>query len=809
MLGMTNSIQFDVDDPRSSKIAEAIANKTAKKILNILAEGEKSASDIASELDAPLNTVTYNLSKLVEAGLVEKSKKFFWSSKGKKMEFYKLSNKRIIISPKSWGKKIAPIVAVLAVVVVALIAVMMQPVKQDGVVLTGEGDLKNFADVDEMKALLEDSGDYYGGFGLTKNAAFAESAAMDAAPSAAGAGDAQARGGSAEEYSTTNIQVEGVDEPDFLKNDGEFIYIISGKKLVIVDAFPADEMKIVSEVELENYASNLFLNGDKLVVFMNKYEYSGGDCLYAAEGKIAAGVAVDSIGIMPPCGGVSRESTIVQVYDVSDRSEPEVEKEFEVSGNYHDARMVGDNVYLLTNKYINLNDFALPYYSDGVERFEIQPSEIYYFDYYDSGYVLNSVTGIDLNSGEIESEVYMMGYSSTIYVSEKNIYVTMRKSMSQIEQLERYVDEVLLEVLPEEEADEVREIMNSDDKIHRKSREVNEVLQDYSEDLEGREQIEFLEIFSEAQNDFYEKINRENDMTIVHRISIDELEIEYDGSGEVPGQLLNQFSMDEHEGYFRVVTTSGEFWRGESVNNLYVLDENLEIVGKVEDLAKGERIYSARFMGEKAYMVTFRQVDPLYVIDVSVPEEPKVLGYLKVTGYSGYLHPYDETHLIGVGQEATEEGRVQGVKISLFDVSDFANPKEIGKYEVKEGQWSHSDAIYDHKAFLFDRERELLVMPVSYNTYEKGRYEYWQGAYVFNVNLEGIELKGKIAHEREEKESEDYYYYGGQDYVRRSLFMDDVLYTISNARIKANVLSDLSDVREVKLPQENYYPVYY
>jgi len=275
----------------------------------------------------------------------------------------------------------------------------------------------------------------------------------------------------------------------------------------------------------------------------------------------------------------------------------------------------------------------------------------------------------------------------------------------------------------------------------------------------------------------------------------------------VPGRILNQFSMDEFDGNFRIATTTGGWDRDENENNLYVLDGDLEIIGKLEGLAEGEQIYSARFMGERAYMVTFRQTDPLFAIDLSDSENPKVIGELKVTGYSGYLHPYDENHLLGIGMEATNEGRTEGVKVSLFDVSDMENPREIGKYEVDE-KWSNSEATYEHKAVLFDKERNLLVIPVSYSKevdvagQSWSRYENWQGAYVFNVDLAGIELKGKIVHEQDEEGDE--YWYGGGDYVRRSLFMDDVLYTISQSKIKANDLDDLDEIKEIALPYENY-----
>jgi uncharacterized secreted protein with C-terminal beta-propeller domain len=157
--------------------------------------------------------------------------------------------------------------------------------------------------------------------------------------------------------------------------------------------------------------------------------------------------------------------------------------------------------------------------------------------------------------------------------------------------------------------------------------------------------------------------------------------MEYDASGRVSGSVLNRYSMDEYEGYFRIATTTG--WGTSSLNRVYVLDGTLSVAGALENLAQGERIYSARFMGNRCYLVTFRQVDPFFVIDLSDPSQPKLLGELKITGYSDYLHPYDENHIIGIGKE-TDAGLYQGLKISLFDVSDVSNPKEIAKYEIGE-----------------------------------------------------------------------------------------------------------------------------
>jgi uncharacterized secreted protein with C-terminal beta-propeller domain len=249
--------------------------------------------------------------------------------------------------------------------------------------------------------------------------------------------------------------------------------------------------------------------------------------------------------------------------------------------------------------------------------------------------------------------------------------------------------------------------------------------------------------------------------TTVTKIGIEEGTIIFKANGTVPGYVLNQFSMDEHNGYFRIATTDHDWRSGSSGNNVYVLNEDMEIVGELEDLAPGEEIYSARFMGERCYLVTFKKVDPLFTIDLSDPENPTVLGKLKIPGYSDYLHPYDENTLIGIGKETVEaeEGDFawyQGVKISLFDVSDVANPRELAKIEIG-SRGTDSPALYDHHAFLFSKARNLLVIPILEAKIDEndfsgevpanfyGEYTY-QGAYVFSISREGIELRGTITH---------------------------------------------------------------
>jgi uncharacterized secreted protein with C-terminal beta-propeller domain len=768
-------IMMNMHDKRSKKVAEAMGNETCKKILDYLTyNSDKSEEDIAKALGMKINTIEYNLKKLLDAGLVEKVKKFFWSKKGKKIPLYKLAKKHIVISPKYTRpdltalKTIIPAVVAIAIVVVLLILLAQPqgPIQQDEM-------FKKFNSMNELGDFLQENQAMAGVYGGADSArasldiAGAEpSMAIESAPKAE----------SAQDYSETNIQVEGVDEPDIVKNDGKYIYAVSGNKIAIVNAYPAEDMEILSEINVSGVI-NIFINEDKLIVFA--YDYKDG------------------------------QKTIAYIYDVSDRQDPELEKEISVDGNYISARMINDYVYLIANQYVGYNDINLPRIAvDGVAE-TVAVRDIGYFPHTDTSYTFTNILAINIQDGDYNSETYLAGRSNVIYVSEDNIYLTYTKRINPQDYYEELIDEVILPLLPSKQEAEVKDIMDSDDSLYEKMEKVGEIVTDYSDSLTGSEKADFDADLAEAMQEFSIKLQKKTEKTVIHKIEISEDSIEYITNGEVPGRLLNQFSMDEHKGNFRITTTTGNTWgSATSLNHLYVLDQDLEITGSVDDLAKGERIYSTRFMGDRAYMVTFRQVDPLFVIDLSDPENPEVLGQLKVTGFSSYLHPYDENHIIGVGKEATEEGRVQGVKIAIFDVSDVENPIERAKYEVEE-KWSNSNALYDHKAFLFDKERNLLVLPMSYrvegdsdtNTF---RYNYWQGAYVFDISKNDISLRGKIDHKPLDEEQA--YYYGPYA-VQRSLYMDDVLYTISRSLIKTNDLTDLDEISSVDLPYEDYRKV--
>jgi len=241
--------------------------------------------------------------------------------------------------------------------------------------------------------------------------------------------------------------------------------------------------------------------------------------------------------------------------------------------------------------------------------------------------------------------------------------------------------------------------------------------------------------------------------------------------------------------------------------NVYVLDRSLHITGKLEGLSPGEQIYSARFMGDKAYLVTYKRTDPLFVIGLQDPSRPTVLGQLNVTGVSDYLQPYDETHLIGIGQAGTDVAwenavRFTGLKISLFNVTDPNRPTETSRYLIG-GPGSSSPAINDHKAVLFDKTLNLLVIPVEITaqpqdtTYWYSYQPIWQGAYVFNITPDnGIIFKGGIT------QLQNGQLPTRQDnnlFITRTLYIGNVLYTVSNNVVQMNSLTDLSELGSVGL----------
>ncbi|WP_166238460.1 beta-propeller domain-containing protein [Paenibacillus turpanensis] len=532
-----------------------------------------------------------------------------------------------------------------------------------------------------------------------------------------------AKTASASDYSGTNVQVQGVDEADLVKTDGTYIYQVNRQRVMIVQANPADSMKVAGKVDfsMSGFTPNeLFLDGQTLVVI-------------GTEANRAAGVRA-------------------LVYDITDKQAPKQTKQVFLEGQYVSARKTGTAVYLVANKRIDPKRPEPAHYSDSASKDNATVSwedTRYFPEAIEPNLIVVGAFRTDRPSEPAAVSAYV-GSGKSIYASEKHLYVAAD---------------------PRRHADE----------------------------------------------------------THLYKFDLLNGMVGYEGTATVPGAILNQFSMDEHMGYFRIATTRQNVRSGSklvSTNNLYILNDKLESVGKIEDIAPGERIYSVRFMGKRAYMVTFRTVDPLFVIDVEKPEAPTILGYLKIPGYSDYLHPYDENHIIGFGKDTVEIGPYgqpakapeqattalyQGMKLALFDVSDVSKPIEKFKENIGD-RGTESELLRNHKALLFSRDKELLAFPVtlmeapiqpdgSKNAAEYGTFTY-QGAYIYRLNVEqGFQLRGRISHlsDQDLKKAGNHWHYNDRS-VQRILYIGDTLYTLSQSQIQAHDLETLQEHGRLVLP---------
>ncbi len=672
----------------------------------------------------------------------------------------------------------------------------------EGTKILEKDTLKKISSKDELKELMlkeevYSNNFYYYDFGLRSFGVFDEAVAVD---SMMVKSVSESYGG-AQEYSTTNNQVQNVDEADIVKNDGKYIYTLTGNSIAIVDAYPAENGKLLSKIDLESDKNiqKFFVNNNQLIIFANSYIQTK---------------RVNEKTLMPYTH--YEDQTEVLIYSIKSRENPELIKSYSLTGSFYQARLMGDYVYFISQEYLNSYDGPIfpILYKDGLR---IAEPDIYYFDFKSNSnyYSIGSINLNNLDKYNVES--YLLESGSTFYMSESNMYIAYQKRIENnyIEQFE----ETIMPSIKESRKEIFEKHINKKD-----NEAIAITLEEYLHNLNEEEIAEFEVEVENRYQEYIEKIQAEERKTVIQKLSIeDDGLIYYHTKGEVEGYLLNQFSMDEKDSNLRVGTTTSYWIRGEgshSYNNVYVLDENLNQIGSIENLAEDERIYSTRFMGDKLYMVTFKQIDPLFVIDLSTPEQPRVEGELKVSGYSSYLHPYGENFLIGIGKETKENqwGGVSdaGVKISLFDISDVKNPKEIDKYVI-EGKYSSTEVLNDHKSFLFDPAQRLLVIPIKEDLSEEHDYysrEYFRGAYAFEINGDGIELIKKITHYEGKEEENNYYYWTNPNDVRRSIWMDNILYTLSESKIIASDINNsLSEINQIDLEYEfenNYYPeIYY
>jgi inhibitor of cysteine peptidase len=543
-----------------------------------------------------------------------------------------------------------------------------------------------------------------------------------------------ANGGAVQGYSTTNTQVQGVDEGDTVKTDGEYIYKISGERyynpnsVQLIKAYPTASLAKTSEITYNDInPMELYIKKNLLIVV-------------GRSNKNINPARVENYG----------SATAVLIYDIKDKFKPDLIREIYVDGYYASSRMTGGYLYVISNRYIQRgslqnwkDDVLLPGFTDsisGKEYKSIGYEEIKYCqDALEPNFV--NIASIDTENLKENVEITsLLGSANNIFCSPENLYIAGYNYSGE---------------------------------------------QDYK--------------------------------TKIYKFSLNAGKVSYNSAGEVEGNILNQFSMDEYKGFFRITTTSqapGRDFNSSAKNNVYILDGAMNPAGKLQNLAKGERIYSTRFMGDKAYMVTFKNTDPLFVLDVKDPYAPKVLGELKIPGFSNYLHPYDENHIIGIGKDAevvTEYEREiayhQGMKLAIFDVSDVHNPKQ--KFMTTIGdRGTESELLYNHKALLFSKEKNLLAFPVtvtkvpdtakeSSNAAKAWGQPIFVGAYVYNVDLEkGFQHKGSITHFKNGISGSPY---DAPEKITRVLYIGDNLYTVSNKSLKVNTISNIQEIKTVDL----------
>ncbi|MBD3207934.1 MAG: hypothetical protein GF370_00585, partial [Candidatus Nealsonbacteria bacterium] len=520
---------------------------------------------------------------------------------------------------------------------------------------------------------------------------------------------------------------------DIVKTDGENIYFSSARgyyirewggivppriqgETKVIKAFPPSELEIDAKIEK---AGDMLLHENSLVLF------SGND---------------------------------IYGYDISSPQNPEQKWKMELEENSYlaGARLYNGKVYLVTRKNIDsFNPCPIRPLSLNGEALEVKCQDIYHPTTRIPTDVTYSAFVFDPASGATEKNISFVGTAgaSVVYMSNENLYVTYYYYPSLINFFYDFFATECQDLMPGWLLSRLEKLMSYDISETAKMTELGVLMARYQNSLDSDERLRIQNEIQNRLGDYYKEHKRELEKTGIVKINLDSLTIE--AHGEVPGSPLNQFALDEYENHLRIATTIGEnrFWWGlggigwpqstESANDVYVLDNELNVSGTVKDLGLEERIYSVRFIQDMGYLVTFRQIDPFYVLDLSDPQNPELKGELKIPGYSSYLHPISEDLILGIGKEGSM------VKISLFDVSDPENPTEKDKYTLNE-YWS--DILNTHHAFLLDKKHEVFFLPGG------------KGGYVFSYQGEKMSLVKAVSNIQS----------------RRAVYLDDYLYVIGD-----------------------------
>ncbi len=625
---------------------------------------------------------------------------------------------------------------------------------------------ERFASADELSQFLIDQAlvEYSSLFGKSTRDWFGPPGTTSSG-TGFGTGAAPDSGRDAPEHSETNIQVVGVDEGDIVETDGDHLYVLSGQEVVIVDSWPAGEAEVVSRVRLEGQPFAEFLSGDRLTVLSTTSPswYSTGPMVRMADAYY---------------GGLPQVQ--VTVIDIADRLAPRLVQQVKIDGHVVDVRAIENHVYVVLQ-----SEFGLP----GPEKIPIDPPE---------GGVPGGVGGVYPAADRIMPPWWP---SDKYYVYEtKEQY---------LERMQGHVLELGLpqctSFVPDGEAMNDGPLTEATN-IYRPASPADTALVtiavfDTQSDLPGPESSVSM-VWDWASNVyastssiylFSDDYGAGSQGTSIRKLDIAAGggRVELAATGQISGHLLNQFSADEYEGRLRVATTTG--WGFGANNHLHVLEtsgEQLQNIALLSNIAPGERIYSVRFQGERAYVVTFRQVDPLFAIDLSDPRFPRVAGELVIPGFSHYLHPLAGDYLIGIGMAPDPvDGVGQVPQVSLFDVADLSAPQLLQRFDIDTSDWGFSEAFYDHHAVSYFPEYQVLTLPIHGGgtwteedgepTFTEPRTDVW----VFKVHTDdtseprtgGFELLGRVEHEMD---------------ARRTVRIEDKLYVISDDTVSMHELID-------------------
>ncbi len=466
------------------------------------------------------------------------------------------------------------------------------------------------------------------------NAAKDESADMDLS-------EGSKEGG--KDYSTTNLQMEGVDESDIAKIDGSYIYTVEDKYIVITDIRDGKLEEVTRFLPKDCGAADrvmeIYVDGDQLILVVQGYETSLGESSKAgsdkensdkesADEEIAVSDASEDSAFCYKMNGKS--TTQIQVYSIVDRRNPEFEGRLIQDGYYNTSRKIGDVVYLFTQYHMTSDvvGYVEKEYTSVIPKVngeKVAAGEIYLPESSGESGIL--VSSLDVNKPDkvLDSKLVISGYAQT-YISKDALYL-------------------------------------------------------YEEDYDGAM------------------------ITNIAKFALDEGRISGVAATAVRGYVRDTFAINASDGYLRVLTT--DYSTEDEVNALYILDENMKLTGQLTGIAPGEEIYAARFMGNTGYFVTYRNTDPLFTVDLSDPAKPEIIGELKVTGFSEYLHFWDDTHLLGIGYESDEKtGNIENIKLSMFNIENPGEVTEEAKLVLKDVDYS--EALYDYKSVIISKDKNLI-----------------------------------------------------------------------------------------------------